>query len=260
MLVVEQLKPALGEGWITQVVRSVKSGKEASVYLCRGSDRAGGALVAAKAYLSVSRRTFRDDSVYREGGMRAANRRLVVAATKRTRFGREVRFGGWIGHEFETLRALYAAGASVPRPIAVAGEALLLGWIGDSDGAAPPLHSVRLEGDEAAAVLAELLRQVELFLAHDIVHGDLSEYNVLFWEGRPVVIDFPQAVDPRFNRAAKALLERDLRNLAAYFARAGVDFDWQRHASDLWRRWLNSELGRDDAPAVEDWEFWKQFV
>ena len=255
---VDQLKPALEEGWITSVLRAVKSGKEASVYLCLGSERAGSALVAAKVYRPLGDRSFRNDAAYWEGGMRAANRRLVVAAQKRTRFGRQVRFGGWLHREFEAMRTLSRAGALVPRPIAVAGDALLLGWIGDEDGAAPPLHALR--ADEA--LLPVLLRQVELFLACDLVHGDLSEYNVLVWDGNPVVIDFPQAVDPRFNHAARALLERDLRNLAAYFGRGSgsSSFDWRRHAAGLWRRWLNSELGRDDTPAAEDWEFWQQFV
>ena len=133
-------------------------------------------------------------------------------------------------------------------------------WIGDEDGAAPPLHVVRLDREEAPGVLEALLAQVELFLTHDLVHGDLSEYNVLFWEGAPVVIDFPQAVDPRFNRAARSLLERDVRNLARYFDRYGIRLDWRRRSADLWSRWLNSELGLKAAPAAEDWEFWKQFV
>lgn len=253
---VDQLKPALEEGWITSVLRAVKSGKEASVYLCRGSKRAGEPLVAAKVYRPLGDRSFRNDAAYWEGGMRAANRRLVVAAQKRTRFGRQVRFGGWLQREFETLRTLARAGALVPRPIAVVGDALLLGWIGDDEGAAPPLHALRAE----PALLPPLLQQVELFLSCDLVHGDLSEYNVLVWDGRPVVIDFPQAVDPRFNHSARSLLERDLRNLSAYFGRAGVDLDWRRHAADLWRRWLNSDLARDDTPAAEDWEYWKQFV
>lgn len=254
MLQLDQLKPALDEGWITSVLRAVKSGKEASVYLCQGSDRSGERLVAAKVYRQ--RRTFSHDAEYWEGATRSWGRRLNVAAAKRTAFGREVRFGGWIQREFETLRTLHGAGASVPRPIAVAGDVLLLGWIGDEEGAAPPLHSLRAD----AAALDELLRQVEIFLTHDVVHGDLSEYNVLVWDERPVVIDFPQASDPRFNRSAQTLLERDLRNLARYFERVGVEFDWRRHASALWRRWLNSELGGDDTPAAEDWEFWQQFV
>lgn len=253
-----ELDAALGEGWITDVVRAVKSGKEASVYLCRGSDRSGERLVAAKVYRA--RRSFHNDSGYREGEMRGWHRRQVVAATKRTAHGREVRFGAWIGREFEHLRTLHRAGARVPRPIAVEGEALLLSWIGDEDGAAPPLRNLRLEPDAARATLQTLLEQVELFLAHDLVHGDLSEYNVLYWDGRPTVIDLPQAVDPRFNRSARALLERDLRNLAAYFERCGAPFDWRRHSAVLWNRWLNSELGQSDAPTADDWEFWKQFV
>jgi RIO kinase 1 len=75
-----------------------------------------------------------------------------------------------------------------------------------------------------------------------------------------VVIDFPQAVDPRFNRSARSLLERDLRNLAGYFARFGVQIDWRRRSAELWSRWLNSELGRADVPAADDWDFWKRFV
>ena len=251
---VDQLRTALDEGWITEVVRSVKSGKEASVYLCAGSERAGHDLVAAKVYRA--RRTFSHDAEYWEGATRHWGRRLNVAAAKRTAFGRAVRFEGWIGRELETLRRLHRAGAAVPEPLGIAGEALLLAWIGDEEGAAPPLHTLRADG----AMLDELLRQVELFLARDVVHGDLSEYNVLVWEGRPVVIDFPQAVDPRFNHSARALLERDLRNLAAYFGRCGVALDWRRHAADLWRRWLNSDLGRADTPPADDWEFWQQFV
>lgn len=258
MLHHDELDPALGEGWITEVIRPVKSGKEASVYLCRGSDRSGERLVAAKVYRE--QRTFSHDAGYWEGATRHWGRRLNVAADKRSAFGRELRFNAWIGRELEHLTALHAAGALVPRPIAVEGSALLLSWIGDEDGAAPPLHVVRLDREEAPGVLEALLAQVELFLTHDLVHGDLSEYNVLFWEGAPVVIDFPQAVDPRFNRAARSLLERDVRNLARYFDRYGIRLDWRRRSADLWSRWLNSELGLKAAPAAEDWEFWKQFV
>lgn len=255
----EELDAALGEGWITEVIRAVKSGKEASVYLCRGSDRSGERLVAAKVYRS--RPTFHNNSGYWEGGTRGWKRGSVVAVEKRSAFGREVRFSAWIGREFEHLRALHRAGALVPRPIAVEGKALLLGWIGDEDGAAPPLRTVRLEAEEAASAAEQLLAQAELFLTCDLVHGDLSQYNVLWWEGRPIVIDFPQAVDPRFNRAARALLERDVRNLAAYFERCGVRIDWRRRASELWDRWLNSELGAtEEVPAADDWDFWKQFV
>lgn len=254
----KELDAALGEGWITEVIRAVKSGKEASVYLCRGSDRSGAELVAAKVYRA--RPAFHNNSGYWEGGTRGWKRSSALAVEKRSAFGREVRFNVWIGRELEHLRALHMAGAAVPRPIAQEGSALLLAWIGDEDGAAPPLRSVRLERGAAAAAAEELLKQVELFLAHDLVHGDLSEYNVLWWDGHPTVIDFPQAVDPRFNRGARSLLERDLRNLAGYFARSGVEIDWRRRSGELWNRWLNSELGTEETPSADDWNFWKQFV
>jgi RIO kinase 1 len=104
------------------------------------------------------------------------------------------------------------------------------------------LRHVELSHTEALAVRDLLLEQVELFLACNLVHGDLSEYNVLMRRGEPVVIDFPQAVDARFNRAARDLLRRDLLNLARFFARHGAGFDGERRAADLWRAWLRSEL------------------
>lgn len=236
------LEPLLDEGWIEEVIRPVKSGKEATVYLCRAGARSGAELVAAKIYRSTEERGFKNAAVYWEGGMRAMSRRVRLAATKRSAFGRNVLFGSWISREQETLETLHAAGANVPRPIVQLGSTLLMTWVGDEEQAAPQLRQVRFEPAKAARVFDFLVAQVELWLARDIVHADLSEYNILFWRGRPVVIDFPQAVDPRFNRSAYSLLQRDLGNLVRYFERFGVNRDGRAIAAGMWERWLHSDV------------------
>ena len=137
------------------------------------------------------------------------SRRTKAAIARRSEHGREVLFSTWIGREKETLDALYKVGANVPRPITQLSSAFLMAWIGDEEEAAPQLRQVRFDDpSKATRIFDFLVGQVELWLAHDIVHGDLSEYNVLFWRGRPVVIDFPQAIDPRFNHNAYSLLQR----------------------------------------------------
>jgi len=241
-LSIETLEPFFDEGWITEVIRPVKSGKEATVYICRAGDRTGEKLVAAKVYRSRHQRGFKNDALYWEGGMRAMSRRTKSAIARRSYYGRDVLFSTWIGRERETLEALHGAGANVPRPLTQLGTAFLMAWIGDEEEAAPQLRQVRLDSPRKAARIFDfLVGQVELWLAHDVVHGDLSEYNVLFWRGRPVVIDFPQAVDPRFNRNAYALLQRDLANLAHHFERFGVHRDAHAVAAGMWERWLHSD-------------------
>lgn len=238
---VEELEPFIDDGFIEEVIRPVKSGKEADVYLCAAAASTGEELIGAKVYRSVHQRGFKNDSVYREGVviLNARNRRAVA---KKTDFGKEVLFGTWIRQELETLQFLHAAGARVPRPIRAADRALLMSWIGDEEGAAPHLRQVRPSPEEAARWFDLLVGQVRLFLANDRVHSDLSEYNILVWDGEPTIIDFPQAVDPRFNRNAFDLLCRDLENVGRYFARFGVEADTRRLAGEMWGRWLHSDL------------------
>ena len=238
---IDALEPFFEEGWITEVIRPVKSGKEATVYLCRAGDRTGEELVAVKVYRSLEQRGFKNAAVYWEGGMRAMSRRTKAAIARRSDHGRDAVFSAWIGREKETLEALHRAGANVPRPITQLGSAFLMAWIGDEE-AAPQLRQVRFDDPARATRIFDfLVAQVGLWLAHDIVHGDLSEYNVLFWRGRPVVIDFPQAIDPRFNRNAYSLLQRDVGNMARHFERFGVRRDAKALAAGMWERWLHSD-------------------
>lgn len=232
----------LDEGLITGVVRIVKTGKEASVHLCRGNPSTTGEdLVALKVYHPLDRRDFRDESLYRDGEW-IKERRVRVALEKRTRFGREVQGALWVNREWETLATLSEAGVPVPRPIAATEDAILMSYIGDEDQAAPQLRSFRPARDEAEDLFRQVMRAIELMLYRNVIHGDLSPYNVLVWDGRATVIDFPQAVDPRKNRHAEVLLERDVTKICDYFARFGVRSSPQRLASDLSTAWRFADL------------------
>jgi RIO kinase 1 len=230
------------EGLITKVIRPIKSGKEASVHLCRANrSTTGEDLLALKVYHPLNRRDFHDESVYRDGEW-IKERRVRVALEKKTRFGREVQGAIWVSREWETLRALSADGVAVPRPIAMTQEAICMTYVGDEDRAAPQLHRVRSSPDETRDLFDQVMKAVERFLYRNVIHGDLSAYNVLVWEGRAIVIDLPQAVDPRKNRHARALLERDVRRICEHFARLGVRSSPDRIVNDLWTAWELADL------------------
>jgi RIO kinase 1 len=233
----------LDEGLIERVLRPIKSGKEASVHLCRANPRTTGEeLAALKIYHPLDRRDFRDESLYRDGEF-IKERRIRAALAKKTRFGREVQGGIWVNREWEMLRALFEVGAPVPRPIEATDHAILMGYIGDGSDAAPQLQRYRPR-DAAAAedLLDQCLRAVERMLFHDVIHGDLSPFNVLVWDGRISVIDLPQAVDPKKNRHAEALLARDVRRICEHLARFGAVRDHAEYAAALWTSWTFADL------------------
>ena len=238
----DALDAFLGDGLITEVLYVVRSGKEATVYCCRGAQTTGHALVAAKVYRSLERRAFRDDSMYHVGRGAAWDRRSRRAFANKTQFGRSVQYATWIGAEFDTLAMLRRAGADVPEPIARRQHALLMEYFGDESGAAPMLVKAEMARETAAACLRTILSNVGLWLHHDRVHGDLSPYNILYWEGRIVAIDFPQAVDARLNPNARELLYRDLENICGHFEKYGIRANGERIASEMWRRYRAGAL------------------
>jgi RIO kinase 1 len=225
----------VSEGFITEIIRPIRSGKEAEVYLCRATPHLTGGehSVVAKILRERHRRNFRDESGYLEGRYRKKTSE-VKAMEKKKRVGREIAHGAWIAHEWEQLRALHAIGADVPRPIAISESGLLMSHVGDEEISAPQLREIRLDPAEASEAFERVLWNVGLLLLNNVVHADLSPYNVLWWEGRPTMIDFPQAIDPRFNNNARELLARDVRNICSYFERLGVTSDPDRIAADLW--------------------------
>ena len=232
----------LDEGLITSVIRPIKSGKEASVYLCRANESTTGhALLALKRYHPLDRRDFRDESLYRDGEW-IKERRIRVALEKKSRFGREVQGAMWVGREWDTLRSLDAAGVAVPAPIARTDDSILMTYLGDEDAAAPQLHRYRSDDTEANELFDQLMRAVERMLYVNVIHGDLSPFNVLVWDGRTTVIDLPQAIDPRKNRHARGLLERDVMRICEHFGRLGVRSDARRIAADLWTAWTFADL------------------
>jgi RIO kinase 1 len=243
---VDALAPFVQEEKISEVISVIKSGKEATVYCCRTHPnlaRTAGPLVAAKVYRDREHRQFKNDAVYWQG-VSVGKRREQLAFQKRTDFGRQVQAARWMGREYGTLQALHAAGADVPVPYATADDAILMEYLGDETGAARQLQHVILRQEEVEPLLERVLNNVALWLANHRVHADLSAFNILYWQGRIKVIDFPQAVDPRSNRNAWDLLYRDLSNVARYFTRYGVDVEPGWLTDDLRRQYQDPRYRR----------------
>lgn len=231
----------LDEGLIQEVLRPLRQGKEASVYLCLADkDRTGLDLAALKIYRPLDRRDFRDESVYRDGEW-IGDARARRALENKTQFGRTVQAGTWVFREWESLQKLSQTQLA-PLPIAMHDDAILMTYIGDREQAAPQLRDLRPSDEELEELWRQLRAALGQMLMNDVVHGDLSAYNVLVWEGTPTVIDFPQAVDPKLNRHAEELLRRDVRRLGEWFTRRGLDLDWEQIADEIWFAWLHADL------------------
>ena len=194
-------------------------------------------------------RHLRNDAIYKQGrlvrdqtGKEVKGSRLGRALKKKTRFGQNVDFATWIVHEFNMQKLLYTAGADVPKPIAHRGNTILMELIGGEDGAAHTLSDTTLDPAEAPALFQRTLDNIALMLAHNYVHGDLSAYNILYFEGEICVIDFPQMADARVNSHAFTLFERDVLRVCEYFARYGVKADPVKISADLWQSWRDGVL------------------
>ena len=225
----------LNDGHLSEVLHLIEGGKEGIVYCCRGGPLAGADLVAAKVYHPLHRRTFRNDAAYQDDRLRGpAVRRQRLAMSKKTKFGRSVQYDTWLSAEFETLTALHRAGADVPCPIALGEGVVLMEYIGDAARAAPRLAQVDLGREAARPLFEQVMRNVGLLLDLDRVHGDLSPYNILYWNGAITIIDFPQTIDARFNSSARDLLRRDVGNVCGYFERCGIPADPDRIAARMW--------------------------
>jgi len=227
--------------WISDVLRKVKGGKEASVYLCKSGVAVDVPLVAAKIYRPRMLRNLKNDQQYRvgredldESGNIIVDDGALHAMQKRTAFGEEVRHRSWIAYEFTTLEILHAAGADVPKPYAMEKNAILMGYVGDLSNAAPALNSINLTFDEARPLYERVIRNVDLMLTHGRIHGDLSAYNILYWNGDITLIDFPQVVLPDSNPASWNIFFRDVTRICQYFSAQGVQCDARKLASDLW--------------------------
>lgn len=202
----------------------LKAGKESEVYLISRTGPTRTCLMAEKRFKPRLQRAFRNDYLY-AGVWGAGSRHESRAIKKRTRYGQEHLQARWEGNEWTVLQRLHGAGATVPPPVERVEHGYRMAFIGDGDHAAPRLSDIDLDLVTARRVWRELQREIRLMLDVELVHGDLSAFNVLWWHDRPVIIDFSQAVDAVVHPAARELLRRDVDRMAAYFRRQGVAVD-----------------------------------
>jgi len=230
MKIPRRLQPLLEEGLISGVVRQLMSGKEAMVFVVRRGDET----LCAKVYKEPEKRSFRQAVDYTEN-RKTKSTRQARAMAKGTRFGRKAQESAWQSAEVDALFRLAAAGVRVPKPHIFHEGVLLMELVADEHGeAAPRLNDLELTPDEARAYHERLIREVVRMLCAGVVHGDLSEFNILIDSDGPVIIDLPQAVDAAGNNHAPAILERDVVNLRNYFGRYAPELLSTDYGKEIW--------------------------
>ncbi|MGH2478271.1 MAG: RIO1 family regulatory kinase/ATPase [Ktedonobacteraceae bacterium] len=242
--ILSSLTPLYDQKLITDVVYEVSSGKEATVFCCAAHPDTGQEFLAAKIYRPRMFRSLRNDALYRysrlqrdeQGQAEHGNSRRGSAATRKTERGRSAQVASWIDYEYQTQRLLYAHGADVPRPYAQVGNAVLMEYIGDESNHALKLGGVQLEASEAQDHFETIVRNIELALTHGRIHGDLSAHNILYWEGKIILIDYAQAVDPYHNSDVFSLFARDIERVCQHFALYNVESDADQLARAMWTR------------------------
>ena len=238
-----RLASLLEDGLIDEVLRQLMSGKEATVYVVR----CGEEVRCAKVYKEANKRSFRQSVDYTEG-RRVKNSRQGRAMAKGSKFGRESQEAAWQSAEVDALYQLADAGVSVPVPYNFYEGVLLMELVVDADGhAAPRLNDVSLTAEQARLHHQGLIQEVVRMLCAGIVHGDLSEFNILMSERGPVIIDLPQAVDAAANNNAREMLERDVNNLKDYFGHFAPDLLSSEYAKEMWALYARGDLKPDTA-------------
>jgi len=237
----KRIQTLVTEGLVDEVICQLMSGKEATVYMVRcGED-----IRCAKVYKDVKQRSFRNNASYQEG-RKVKSSRQARAMGKGTRYGRQMLEEAWQNAEVDALYRLDAAGVSVPKPYICYDGVLLMELITDSDGSpAPRLNDIELSEEQSLKLQAELLNQVVRMLCAGIIHGDLSEYNILVGRDGPVIIDLPQAVNAAGNSNAASMLERDVANLTNYFSRFAPRLASTEYGKEIWRLYLAGQLNPD---------------
>ena len=238
----KRLAAMLEEGLVDEVIGQLMSGKEATVYVVRCGDH----IRCAKVYKEANQRSFRNNASYQEG-RKVKNSRQARAMEKGSRYGRKMQEEVWQSAEVDALYRLAAAGVRVPQPYICFEGVLLMDLVVDAEGhAAPRLNDVELSEELALEYHAMLVNQVVRMLCAGIIHGDLSEYNILVGEGGPVIIDLPQAIDAAGNSNAAEMLERDVNNLRTYFSAFAPTLKDTQYGKEIWAHYesglLTSEL------------------
>ena len=249
MKIPKRLEPLVEDGLVDDVIRQLMSGKEAMVFVVR----CGEEIRCAKVYKEANKRSFRQSVDYTEG-RRVKNSRKARAMEKGSRYGRQAQEEAWQSAEVDALYRLAAAGVRVPKPYNFHEGVLLMELVtGDDGNAAPRLNDLVLTETLAREYHQVLIQQVVRMLCAGIVHGDLSEFNILLGAEGPVIIDLPQAVDAAGNNHARSMLERDVTNLANYFGQFAPELKQSDYGKEIWSLYESGAL-RVDMPLTGRFE------
>jgi RIO kinase 1 len=244
MKIPKGLAPLIEDGVVDAVIRQLKSGKEASVFLVA----CGQTLRCAKVYKDAAQRSFKTRAQYQEG-RNTRDSRAARAMGKRSRFGRGAEEAAWKNTEVDALFQLIAAGVRVPRPHDFHDGVLLMEVVADADGnPAPRLNDVEPTAEQAREWHRFLMSQVVRMLCSGLIHGDLSEFNVLLGVDGPVIIDLPQAVHASGNNSAFRMLARDVDNITAWCGRFAPELLATQYAHEIWKLYEAGELRPDSEP------------
>jgi len=237
----KKLKPLYEDGIVDEVLSQLMSGKEATVYVVRcGKD-----IRCAKVYKEAHKRSFKKAVEYQEG-RRGRNSRRGRAMENKSNYGRKQQEEAWQNAEIDALYRLADAGVRVPQPYGCFDGVLLMELITDAGGnVAPRLNDVHLTQEQAMEDHTSIMNDVARMLSVGVIHGDLSEFNVLLDEHGPVIIDLPQAVDASGNNNAKTMLERDVNNMTNYYAQFAPQLANSQYAKEIWNLYENGELRSD---------------
>ena len=238
MKIPKRIQPLIDEGLIDEVISRLMSGKEADVYVVRCNTE----IRCAKVYKEASKRSFKQAVLYQEG-RKSRNSRRARAMDKGSKFGRRQQEETWHNAEVDALTRLANADVRVPRPYACIDGVLLMELVTDSEGqVAPRLSELSMSAEQAIQDHAQVMRYIVRVLCAGIVHGDLSEFNILVDENGPVIIDLPQAVDAAANNNAQAMLERDINKIRDYYGQFAPVLLTTRYAREIWSLFEEGEL------------------
>ncbi|MEJ0039708.1 MAG: PA4780 family RIO1-like protein kinase [Gammaproteobacteria bacterium] len=236
------LQPLIDDGVIDEVIRSLKSGKEATVYLVRS----GTETRCAKVYRDMAQRSFQKRAQYQEGRKVRGSRQARAMNKSGSRFGRKEQEAAWKNAEVDALYKLVAAGVRVPKPYGYFNDTLIMELVTDPSGdPAPRLGEVDLSPELAREYHSFLVQQIVRMLSIGLIHGDLSEFNVLVGPDGPVIIDLPQAVNAAGNNGALAMLERDVNNIRGTLGRFAPELLETQFAREMWALFEQGELTAD---------------
>lgn len=241
MKIPKRIQPLVDEGLVDEVLRPLMSGKEADVFVVRS----GGDVRCAKIYKEAEKRSFKQAVQYREG-RKSRNSRRSRAMEKGSKFGRSEQESAWQNAEVDALYRLANAGVRVPQPYGCFDGVLLMELITDDEGfVAPRLNDVSLSSDQALEQHKAVMKDVQRMLCAGLIHGDLSEFNVLLDSSGPVIIDLPQAVDAAANNNAKRMLERDVNNMTQYYGQFAPELLGSKYAKEMWALFESGKLTPD---------------